>query len=188
MPATAVTRGAMGSYAGGLCIMALPRPGGRAARHPPPIVNSPGVEVHRVTMRPLVLILFFFSGASALLYQVVWARLLTHVFGTTATAIGVVLAAFMTGLALGAWLLGRMADGNLRPLRFYAALEIGIAATALAAHFALTNMTPVYLALYEWSGESPAILAVTRFVLAFALVTIPTSLMGGTLPVLARFL
>ncbi len=139
-------------------------------------------------MRPLVLILFFFSGASALLYQVVWARLLTHVFGTTATAVGVVLAAFMTGLALGAWLLGRMADGNHRPLRFYAALEIGIAATALAAHFALTNMTPVYLALYEWSGQSPAILAITRFVLAFALVTIPTSLMGGTLPVLARFL
>ncbi len=139
-------------------------------------------------MRPLVLILFFFSGASALLYQVAWARLLTHVFGTTATAVGVVLAAFMSGLALGAWLLGKAADRSPRPLRFYATLEIGIALTALATHIALTNMAPVYLALYEWSGQSSAILAITRFVLAFGLVTIPTCLMGATLPVLARFL
>ena len=139
-------------------------------------------------MRLLVLTLFFFSGAFGLVYQIVWVRMLTHVFGTTATAVGVVLAAFMSGLALGSWLLGKAADRNPNPLRLYAILEIGIALAALAAHILLARITPVYLALYEISGHSEATLAAARFILAFGLVMLPTFLMGATLPVLARFI
>lgn len=139
-------------------------------------------------MRLLVLTLFFFSGACGLVYQVVWVRMLTHVFGTTATAVGVVLAAFMSGLALGSWLLGRAADRNPNPLRLYAMLEVGVGVAALAAHFLLARITPVYLALYEISGQSAAALAAARFILAFGLVMLPTFLMGATLPVLARFM
>ncbi len=138
-------------------------------------------------MRLLVLGLFFLSGACGLVYQIVWVRMLTHVFGTTATAVGVVLAAFMSGLALGSWLLGKAADRNPNPLRLYAILEIGIGLAALAAHFLLAWITPVYLTLYEISGHSEATLAATRFILAFGLVMMPTFLMGATLPVLARF-
>ena len=138
-------------------------------------------------MRLLVLTLFFFSGACGLVYQIVWVRMLTNVFGTTAAAVGVVLAAFMSGLALGSWLLGRAADRNPNPLRLYANLEIGIGLAALAAHLLLAQITPVYLALYEISGHSEAALAAARFLLAFGLVMMPTFLMGGTLPVLARF-
>ena len=139
-------------------------------------------------MRLLVLTLFFFSGACGLVYQIVWVRMLTHVFGTTATAVGVVLAAFMSGLALGSWLLGRAADRNPNPLRLYAILEVGIGLAALAAHFLLARITPVYLALYEISGHSEATLTAARFILAFGLVMLPTFLMGATLPVLARFI
>ena len=138
-------------------------------------------------MRLIVLTLFFFSGACGLIYQVVWVRMLTFAFGTTATAVGVVLAAFMSGLALGSWLLGKAADRNSNPLRFYAGLEIGIGLAALAAHYLLARIAPVYVALYEISGHSEAALAATRFVLAFGLVMMPTFLMGATLPVLARF-
>jgi len=138
-------------------------------------------------MRLIVLTLFFFSGACGLVYQVVWVRMLTYAFGTTATAVGVVLAAFMSGLALGSWLLGKAADRNSNPLRFYARLEIGIGLAALAAHYLLARIAPVYVALYEFSGHSEATLAVTRFILAFGLVMMPTFLMGATLPVLARF-
>ena len=138
-------------------------------------------------MRLLILTLFFFSGACGLVYQIVWVRMLTHVFGTTAVAVGVVLAAFMSGLALGSWLLGKVADRNANSLRFYALLEIGIGLAALAVHFLLARITPAYLALYEISGHSEAMLAASRFVLAFGLVMIPTFLMGATLPVLARF-
>ncbi len=139
-------------------------------------------------MRLLVLTLFFFSGACGLVYQIVWVRMLTHVFGTTATAVGVVLAAFMSGLALGSWLLGRAADRNPNPLRLYAILEVGIGLAALAAHFLLARITPVYLALYEISGHSEATLAAARFILAFGLIMLPTFFMGATLPVLARFI
>lgn len=138
-------------------------------------------------MRLLVFALFFLSGACGLVYQIVWVRMLTHVFGTTAAAVGVVLAAFMSGLALGSWLLGKAVDRDSNPLRFYAILEIGIGLAALAAHFLLLRITPIYLALYEISGHSEATLAGARFILAFGLVMIPTFLMGGTLPVLARF-
>ena len=55
-------------------------------------------------------VLFFASGALALVYQVVWTRMMTHVFGSTAVAVGTVLAAFMGGLAIGSWYFGRIAD------------------------------------------------------------------------------
>ncbi len=138
-------------------------------------------------MRLLVLTLFFVSGACGLVYQIVWVRMLTHVLGTTATAVGVVLAAFMLGLALGSWLLGKAADRYPNPLRVYAILEMGIGPAALAAHFLLTRITPFYLALYEISGQSEMTLGMARFIIAFGLVMMPTLLMGGTLPVLARF-
>ncbi len=138
-------------------------------------------------MRLLVFSLFFFSGAFGLVYQIVWVRMLTHVFGTTATAVGVVLAAFMSGLALGSWLVGKIADREPNPLRLYAILEIGIGVAALAAHVMLGRIMPAYLALHEIAGQSEAMLAAVRFVLAFGLVMIPTFLMGATLPVLARF-
>jgi spermidine synthase len=138
-------------------------------------------------MQFLVLNLFFFSGACGLVYQIVWVRMLTQVFGTTATAVGIVLAAFMAGLSLGSWLLGRPVDRSPNPLRFYAFLELGIGISALLAHLLLARITPAYLALYEASGNSQAMLAAARFVLAFGLVMAPTFLMGATLPVLARF-
>lgn len=81
--------------------------------------------------RKPILILFFLSGATALLYQVLWSRLLTLVFGSTTFAVSAVLTAFMVGLALGAFLFGRFADRLDRPLRLYASLELGIALAAL---------------------------------------------------------
>jgi len=138
-------------------------------------------------MNVLVMLLFLLSGACGLVYEVVWTRMMTHVFGSTAVAVGTVLAAFMTGLAVGAWLLGRLADKHYNPLRLYAYLEIGVGVAALIAHLLLVRITPAYVAVYEALGQSAAVLGIVRFVLAFALVVAPTILMGATLPVLTRF-
>ncbi|MDT8322012.1 MAG: fused MFS/spermidine synthase, partial [Xanthomonadales bacterium] len=137
---------------------------------------------------PLILLLFFLSGALALVYQVVWSRMMMHVFGSTALAVGTVLAAFMSGMALGAWYFGKIADRSPNRLRLYAQLEIGIAVFALASHLLLNWMTVAYPALFAFFGSSSAVFAVVRFVLAFLLVMAPTVLMGATLPVLTRFL
>jgi spermidine synthase len=145
---------------------------------------------HKADQPPvvLVLMLFFISGALGLVYQVVWSRMMMHVFGSTALAVGTVLAAFMSGMAVGAWLIGRLADTSHNCLRLYAWLEIGIALTALVSHLLLSQLGPAHLAIYELTGSSPLVFGPTRFLLAFMLVMAPTVLMGATLPVLTRFL
>ena len=74
---------------------------------------------------------FFFSGLAGLIYQVVWTRQLTLVFGTTLHSISTVVAVFMGGLALGSLIFGRMADRAKKPLLMFALLELAIGLYAL---------------------------------------------------------
>jgi hypothetical protein len=83
-------------------------------------------------IRKLVIPLFFISGATGLVYEIAWMRSLGVVFGNTLWAATTVLTAFMLGLALGSWFLGRIADRIPNPLRFYAYLELAVGGYALA--------------------------------------------------------
>src|ERR1700735_911530 len=74
----------------------------------------------------MVLALFFGSGATALIYEVVWSKFLSQMFGSTIYAQTVVLAAFMGGLALGNKLFGRWADKLQKPVHAYGYMEIAI--------------------------------------------------------------
>jgi spermidine synthase len=138
-------------------------------------------------VRAVVYILFLLSGACGLVYEVVWSRVMTEIFGSTVLAVGTVLAAFMSGLALGSYFLGKQGDRSPNPLRLYAWLEFGVGLTALAAMALMDRTDALYLALYGAMGEEGPFLSIARFVFAFALVMIPTVLMGATLPVLSRF-
>lgn len=71
------------------------------------------------------------SGFAALVYQTAWTRQFGLVFGTSELAVATVLAAYMGGLALGAWLSERLLPRVSRPVFVYAMLELGIAASAL---------------------------------------------------------
>ena len=133
-----------------------------------------------------LLVLFFFSGVSSLVYQVVWARMLTVVFGTTLLATSTVLSAFMAGLALGSYVLGRYIDRCKHPLRIFAALEAGIGLFALFFPSISANLGNAYGALVGLQGNF-YLFSLARFGLCFALLLIPTALMGGTLPVMAKF-
>src|SRR5579871_1848391 len=108
-------------------------------------------QVRRARLFP---VLYLVSGAAALVYEVVWLRLLALSMGHTAGAVGTVLAAFMGGLAAGAWIGGRTARGldTRRALRVYAALEIAVAMCALALPYALNAAHPVLAAAYADSG------------------------------------
>lgn len=137
--------------------------------------------------RGLLLALFLLSGAAALVYEILWTRQLTLVFGSTTFAVSAVLTAFMTGLALGAYFLGRLADRVARPLRLYAALEAGVGAAALLLPDALKALSTLYPSLYAAGLERAWLLPVVRLVFSFLLLLVPCTLMGGTLPVLVRF-
>jgi spermidine synthase len=132
-------------------------------------------------------LLFFLSGAAALVYQVTWVRSLGLVFGGSHLAVSTVLAVFMGGLALGGWSFGRRADRMPRPLRLYAALEFGIAGSA-AGFFGLLHVYPhLYVPLARLGETNPLWLTLVRVLLGTAGMIVPTTLMGGTLPVLVRF-
>jgi spermidine synthase len=136
----------------------------------------------------LIALCFILSGATGLIYEVLWARMLGLVFGATTFAISTVLAAFMGGLALGSAWAGRLAARIRRPLRAYALIEIGIALYALAVPllFALVN----YLYALVWAELRPGFYSFSlwRFVLSCAVLLVPTALMGATLPVLSAAL
>src|SRR5687767_6151037 len=88
---------------------------------------------------------FFLSGASALIYEVVWVRQLSLVFGVTLHAISAVLASFMAGLALGSVLAGIFADRIRYPAVFYAVCELGIALAGVLSPFAIKQLAPYYV-------------------------------------------
>lgn len=137
----------------------------------------------------VILILFFGSGACALVYETVWVRQLTLAFGISIHAISAVLAAYMFGLSMGALLVGRIAHRIRNPLRVYAWFEIVITAYALLAYFVFRDLLPLIArAGHELLPEGPLAANVPRFLVSFLLMAVPTTLMGGTLPLLGRFL
>ena len=113
--------------------------------------------------------------------------MLVLVFGTGAFAVSTVLAAFMAGLALGSFYLGHLADKSENNLRLYALLELGIAAFALAFPLILSGLDAIHTWLYQQLEATPYVFALMRFPLCFLVLLIPTTLMGGTLPILVRF-
>ncbi|MFT3774268.1 MAG: fused MFS/spermidine synthase [Minicystis sp.] len=135
---------------------------------------------------PLVTLslLFFVSGATALSAEVVLNKLLTYVFGSSHLATSTVLAAYMAGLSAGAWLFGRAASRLARPVLAYAALELLVGAFYALLPIVFGPFQRASVALASPLAGSPALLTAARFALSFALVFVPTMMMGGTLPTL----
>ena len=129
---------------------------------------------------------FFLSGATGLVYEVLWIRMLGLVFGHTVFAVTTVLTAFMAGLGLGSWTFGRLADRHPRPLRLYGVLEIGVGLFCLMVPLLLPVVERAYLALARGLSLSFLTFSLAQFVLVLALLLLPTTLMGATLPVLSR--
>ncbi|MBM3822084.1 MAG: hypothetical protein FJ404_04180 [Verrucomicrobia bacterium] len=136
----------------------------------------------------MVLLLFFCSGATALIYEVVWSKYLSQLLGSTVQAQTVVLAVFMGGLALGNRAFGKWADRTHQPLALYGRIEIAIGIYAFFFH----EFHGWADALFRYLGggrlDQPATLLVIKAVLSVGLLIGPTLLMGGTLPLLASWL
>jgi spermidine synthase len=134
----------------------------------------------------LVATLFLVSGATGLLYEVAFSKLLAYVFGATAYAVSTVLSSFMGGLALGAHLGGRNASRVSRPLMAYGALEIVVGAVCALSPTALEAVTSAYVSLARSSPGSLATVTLARAALTALVVIVPTVAMGATLPLLSR--
>jgi len=114
---------------------------------------------------PAALLLSAASGLAALIYEIVWFRLLELEIGSTARSLALVLATFMAGMCLGSFILPRLISGRRNCLGVYAAIELSVGGLAILA---------------LWGMSSAGAFASVAFLL------LPTILMGATLPLLAR--
>ena len=134
----------------------------------------------------LTLALFVLSGATGLVDQLCFSKYLSYIVGSTAYAVSAVLAAFMTGLAIGAHWGGKASPRVARPLRAYGLLELVVAIAVAATPFAFHLITPLYANLARSMPNSLIALSVLRWLVALGVVVVPTMAMGATLPLLSR--
>jgi spermidine synthase len=135
------------------------------------------------------LVLFAVSGAAALIYEVVWTRLLTLQMGHGIAAASTVLAAFMGGLAVGAAVAGRIGSRltPARALRTYATLELIIGGLALLLPFGLAAARPMLSGAYA-DGHGGAWFAALRLGTSVLLLAAPAAAMGATFPIASRWI
>lgn len=138
-------------------------------------------------LRSIILALFFLSGACGLVYEVVWMRMLTLIFGATAYATSAILTSFFAGLALGSLQFGKTADRTRNPLALYAALEAGVGVFAFLMPALLAAVTAIYVAVARHVALSFYAVSLVRLVLAVLVLLLPATLMGGTLPVVVKY-
>lgn len=139
-------------------------------------------------VKPVVGLIFLFSGAIGLIYELIWTRQLTLIFGSTTMSVSTVLIALMSGLAIGSFFFGRLADREERPLRLYGILEVGIGVFALISPLLLNVLNAIHILVYRGLNGEFYSLAFIRFALSFLFLLVPSILMGGTLPVLCKLL
>ena len=141
-------------------------------------------------------LLFFFSGVSGLIYQVVWVRQFGNLFGNTVFAASLVLAVFMSGLGVGSYAAGAWADRRYlaRPyaaVRAFGYSELGIGAMGLALLLGLERLD-AFPAWYTRNAAGWFVPAWTSHAAQYALTIVllgpATVLMGGTLTLLIRHL
>jgi len=150
-------------------------------------------------MTGLLYVLFFCSGLSGLIYQVIWVRMFGNVFGNTIHSASLVVAIFMLGLGAGSYVVGAWADRRYasRPdtlLRAYGQFELVIAAVGFAIALVLPHLGQLSAAISSYSREASGWYALSaasylaRAGIAIILLTPITLLMGGTLTLLIRHL
>lgn len=139
-----------------------------------------------MNMRKLILVAFVLSGATALIYEIAWIRPLQYILGSTTYTVSTIFSAFMAGLGLGSWLSSRFADRIKNLPSAYALMQIGIGLYGVLL-LAIFNMIPdAYRAVFPLHTDFISF-SIAEFMLCFLTLLIPTTLMGATWPVIAKF-
>ena len=134
----------------------------------------------------ILLLLFFLSGFTSLLYELVWIRELSVVFGKTILATSIVVAVYMAGLGLGSIYWGKKIDKSTNNLKIFGILQFSIGASCLIILFLFSILPKLYKFLYHFfhlSSESPLFLI---FLASSFFMLVPAFMMGGTLPVISK--
>ncbi len=131
---------------------------------------------------------FFASGASALIFETLWFRQAGLAFGNSVWASSLVLSAFMAGLALGNVLAASVGPRLRNPVRAYAYAEAAIALTGVGLVYLFPALGATLAPVFRPLLDQPWLLDPLRLLVAFALLLIPSTAMGITLPLLTKAL
>jgi spermidine synthase len=153
------------------------------------VETSAPTDVRTRMLQSAAFVAFFLSGASSLVFQTLWSRLLSHVFGSSSIAVSSVVSVFMGGLGLGAYLAGKYAERLRDPLLIYALAETAVGCLALLIPHLLVQdgfLAHVNAALRASFGSESSVFMWARFACIVPILIVPTTLMGSTLPLLSR--
>ncbi len=134
----------------------------------------------------IYLVLFFLSGFSALIYEITWTRLLLLAFGSTTLANALVVSAFMLGLGLGGLYYGSYVDRVNNSKKLFSYLQLGIGLSSFLLLLLINQLPNFYKGISKNIHLNPSISSTIIFILTFAVLFIPTFLMGGTFPVITK--
>jgi len=131
---------------------------------------------------------FFLSGASALMFEVLWFQLSGLTFGNSIWATSIVLSSFMGGLALGNFLVTFRGHRIKSPVALYALLETIIGISGFVLVLVFPRLTALFVPLFRSFLDQPLFLNYVRAIVAFFLMLVPTTAMGISLPLLVKAL
>ena len=137
-------------------------------------------------MLPLLSVAFFFSGAAGVLFETLWFRVMGLTLGNGFWAANIVLATFMAGLAAGSAIAARYGKRVRRPLRFFALTEVVVGLTGLAIVVLLPQVSPTLGRLFTGLLAQARLVNLLRLAVAFAVMVVPATAMGLTLPILTK--
>jgi len=144
-----------------------------------PEASAPNARTPPQDLTIWIYLLFFTSGIPAIIYQIVWQRALFALYGINIQSVTIVVSAFMLGLGLGSLAGGALSQNKrFSPVTLFAAAELG------AAIYGLASLKIFHLVAQATLTEPIWITGL----LSFALVVVPTTLMGSTLPLLIEHL
>jgi spermidine synthase len=133
-----------------------------------------------------ILLLFGISGMTALIYEIIWIRPLSLVFGTTIYAFSTIIASFILGLAVGSWIAGKYTDRMKNPLKYFAFVHLGIAFFGLLLLPLFSILPGLYLEIYKATFPQQSFFMLIQIFMSMAMISLPAALMGSTLPIMMK--
>jgi len=131
------------------------------------------------TKNMLFWLLLFLSGMSALIYQTLWVKQLGLIVGVDVYSVTIAVSAFFTGLALGGFFFGRIADAYTKPYLLISKIELGIAILGIVSTLLLAKIPELFVSVQDIAGP-------LAWLIPFLIIGVPAFLMGGTLPVFVK--
>jgi len=134
----------------------------------------------------ILLIIFFFSGFAGLTYEIVWTRILSIIFGRTTVAVALVVAVYMAGLGLGSIYWGQRIDKEKNNIKIFSFLQFGIALSSFLIMILFLKMPDIFKFICQIFNATTETSMFLIFIISFAVLLVPTFMMGGTFPVMSK--